>query len=110
MELKRYAESSGSQAESMIKIARSYVLGGTKADALSTLLAMASKVKAPELTQARLSEALTLAEQREDRYGNPRTLWAAVSGLTEASQWKNHADERVKIDRAAGKLLKTIQF
>lgn len=109
-ELRKYAESSTSDLEAKIEKARTFQLGATKDEALESLLGIAHKVKANDLSKSKLSDALELAEQRENRYGNPLSLWAAVGGLTEASQWSGHADERMKIDRAAGKLLKTIEF
>lgn len=109
LELRRYAESSAASVEQAIVKARDYSLGNDKAQALETLIEMAGKAKA-ELSMGQLREGLDVAEKREDRYGNPLSLWAAVGGITEASQASKHTDARVKTDRAAGKLLKVIEF
>ncbi len=109
-ELKKYSESASGEIETMVRKAKLIELGATKEDVLNSVFALAQKVKAPELTRSRIDEALTVADKRQDRYGNPNTLWAVVSGLTEASQFSAYADERTKVDRAAGKLLKTIEF
>jgi hypothetical protein len=37
--------------------------------------------------------------------GDPLTAWGIAQGLTRSSQATPYADERMKIDRAAGKLL-----
>ena len=109
-ELKRYIDSSGSEAEAMIKKARTFELGNNKDEILDSIMKMVNKIRIPDLPKTRVLQAVELAEQRTDRYGNPNTMWAVVGGLTEASQWSQHADERVKVDRAAGRLLKTISF
>jgi Domain of unknown function (DUF932) len=110
MQLVKYTESSTGQIEKMIKKARSTEMGNTSEEILDNVFALAQKVKAKELTQNRISDAIETAQKRVDRYGNPNTLWAVVSGLTENSQFTAYADERSKIDQAAGKLLNVIEF
>lgn len=110
IELRQYAESSATEVEAKIKSAKNYILGGTKLDALEAVLKIASKARIPELNFKKLNQAIEVAEKREERYGNPYSLWATVSGITEASQWEGQADNRMKMDRAAGKLLKVIDF
>lgn len=110
-ELIRYSNASTSETEAMIESAKRFSLGSNKQEAFDNILNLIGKAKVTaELTQTRVKEALDIAERREDRYGSPTSLWAAVSGLTEASQFLKHADERVKVDRAACKLLKRIEF
>lgn len=106
VELHKYADSSASETEAQIKQAKSYVLGANKETALDALMAAIGKLKIADLPRSRVDEGLKLAERRTERYGNPYSLWGAVGGLTEASQFQAHADARVKIDRAAGKLMK----
>lgn len=109
-DLKRYSESSTGEIETTIKRARMRVLGQNPAEILDSVFQLSTKIKEPLLTRSRLQDAISLAEVREERYGDPRSLWAIVGGLTEASQFIPHADERNKIDKAAGKLLSTIEF
>ena len=106
VELKRYANSSASETEAQITKARNFILGKTKDECLDALMLHINKGKLTDLNRGKITDALLLAERREDRYGNPRSLWAAIGGLTENSQALPHADARLKIDRAAGKLLK----
>lgn len=108
-EVRRYADSSASVTEAAIRKARGYSLGASKMLALETLIEMAAKQGA-DLNDSQLEAGLQRAEQREERYGDPRSLWAAVGGLTELSQEERNTDKRVKIDRAAGKLLRVIDF
>ncbi|OGY82136.1 MAG: hypothetical protein A3F54_04085 [Candidatus Kerfeldbacteria bacterium RIFCSPHIGHO2_12_FULL_48_17] len=105
IELQKYSDSSVSEIEATIASAKKYELGTTKDKALDSLFAIIAKKNLTDLSKKRATEALDTAEKRTDRYGNPYTLWAAVSGLTENSQKTGFMDERVKIDRAAGKLL-----
>lgn len=50
-----------------------------------------------------------VAEQTP-RYGDPRSAWAMVQGLTEVSQRQSHGIDRVNADRAAGKILDKFVF
>jgi hypothetical protein len=109
VEVKKYADSSPSEIEGVIERAQKYELGVKKEDILENVLSLVGK-KRLDLSKKQLTEAIDLAHDRTERYGNPNTLWAVVSGLTEASQWGAHADERVKTDRAAGKLLEVVEF
>ncbi|MDE2102683.1 MAG: hypothetical protein KGL39_35895 [Patescibacteria group bacterium] len=102
-ELRRYHDAS-SKEERGILAARKLVLGNTKEEVLSAILAYTKKHSIP-INKSTVSEALTVAEAHVDWYGNPRTLWAAVAGLTHASQSSGFADTRADTDRAAGKLL-----
>ena len=107
IELRAYAESSTAGIEKRIVAARSAVLGGNKLDALDAALKMVAKARVP-LSQKAVKEALDTAEAREDRYGNPRTVWGLVSGLTENSQRYANVDDRTVVDRAAGKILEMV--
>lgn len=110
LQLTQYTESSTGAIEKMVRKARATEMGTNPQQILDNVFALAQKVKAKELSQSRISDAIKTAQARQDRYGNPNTLWAVVSGLTENSQFTQHADDRTKIDQAAGKLLNTIEF
>lgn len=103
-EVETYLQTGTDGIVKRIRNAKSVVLGQTKADALEALLGMIAKGRV-EVSGKVAEAALDTAEKREDRYGDPRTLWAAVSGITENSQECTNADAREKLDRAAGKLL-----
>jgi len=104
VELKRYADSSASDMQAKIQAAQRYTLGGTKDEVVEQLLGMARKRRV-DVTQKELVGAYQIAERSEDQYGAPTTLWGMVNGLTEQSQQVDHTDNRVKKDKAAGKLL-----
>ena len=110
VQLTQYTESSTGAIETMIRKAKATELGNTIEEILDRVLSMVNKVKAKEITQTRIVDAIETANNRQDRYGNPNTLWAIVSGLTENSQYTQYADDRAKIDQAAGRLLNTIDF
>lgn len=103
VQIRKYADESASEVEGRIAEARTHRLGGTRAEALEALIGICA-TKRIDLGMKTLDMALAAAE-REPRYGDPRTLWAAAQGLTEISQRTAYADARVKIDRATGKLL-----
>lgn len=102
--LKRYNDAAPEE-ERMIQAARALVLGNSKAEVLDALVKYAASHSIP-ISGARFDRALDVAEARTDWYGNPRTLWAAVSGLTHDAQGAGmFADTRNDEDRAAGRLL-----
>jgi hypothetical protein len=102
-ELIKYADDSVSDLEAKIRRARSFEFGATKEEALEGALKFATKTRTL-LNYKALDAAYDIAEQAE-RYGSPRSAWGLVNGLTELSQKSKHADERVKLDRAAGKIM-----
>jgi hypothetical protein len=59
-----------------------------------------------EVSQKHAAEAYTLAEQYET---NPRSVWGYVQGLTRLSQRTPWQDTRFALDRAASRLLTTMQ-
>ena len=86
-----------------VKTAKAFVLGQTREDAAEAVKVFAKRKGLSALTNARVDEAMTIAE-RTPRYGNPRTVWAVVNGLTELSQGA-HADKRNDMDVQAGRLM-----
>jgi hypothetical protein len=91
--------------EAKIKAARNLVLGANKQEVLEALIKYAKSFGLLPLTKPVLETALTIAEEHESWYGNPRSLWGAVAGITHGSQGGGFADARNEVDRAAGKLL-----
>jgi len=101
VELRKYADSSAADDELKIQRAGSYQLGANKDEVLDAVFGL----KVPGLTRARIVEAYQLAEEHSDWYGNPRSAWGLAGGLTEIARDLPHADERVTLDRAAGKVM-----
>lgn len=56
-----------------------------------------------------LVRSLEVAEQTP-RYGDPRSVWGIVNGLTEVSQKESYGSDRVAADRVAGKVLEKFAF
>lgn len=104
LEMRKYSDASVSDDEAVIESAKKMVLGNSKAEVVEALLGIVRK-KRLSLPQKTLDAAYDVAEARVDRYGDPRTLWAQVSGLTEHSQTLKFAEHRNELDREAGKLL-----
>jgi len=103
-QLMRYHDAAPEE-EKGILAARNMVLGKTKEECLDALCAYIKSHSIP-LSRERVSKALDVAADHEAWYGNPRTVWAAVAGLTHASQTSGYADERATVDRAAGQVLR----
>ena len=99
-ELVKYADSSTSDDVMRIESARTFRIGN---DRMSVVDALFGK-KTLLLSKGTVDEAYSIAE-RTTRYGDPRSAWAMAQGITELSQQSTHTDERVKLDRAAGKVL-----
>ena len=102
-ELRRYHDAAPEE-ERMIVAAKRMVLGNSQEEVLEALIKY-TKTHSIPLSKARLTEGYETAEKHSDWYGNPRTLWANVAGLTHASQSIGFTDDKATIDRAAGKLL-----
>lgn len=88
-----------SAQEAQVLNARTVRLGDDKDEVIATV---GKRIKA--LPQRTVGAAFDLAEATE-RYGDPRTIWGLVQGLTETSQTAEYAGDRVAVDRAAGEIL-----
>jgi len=102
-ELRRYRDGAAEE-EAGIIAAKTLILGSSKDEVLDALVKYAKTHSIP-LSRQRLNEGYDTAEAHQDWYGNPRSLWANVAGLTHASQSIGFADDRSTVDRAAGKLM-----
>lgn len=88
-----------------IKAARTKVVGQNGEEVVEETYRFAKGRNLSLLTQTRLEEAFAAAEEHEDWYGNPNTVWGMVNGLTEVSQKTSYADDRAELDRQAGRLM-----
>lgn len=103
--LRKFEGSGEGSAERAIAKARTLELGASKDEVLEALFKYAKSHSLTALTRSKLSAAAETAEKREDRYGNPRTLWAMVGGLTENAQLTAWCDDRTTVDEQAGRLM-----
>ena len=101
--LKKYDDTAG-EDEAMLLAARKKILGATKDEVIESIVNYAKTHSLPTLGVRRIQAAYDTAEKFESRYGNPRSLFAMVSGLTQNSQG-DYADVRNDVDVQAGKLL-----
>lgn len=105
VELTKYANQSVSGDQLKIENAKSMTLGATKDEVLDALFAKRSL----GITRKDLEGGYALAEVQYElnngQDGNPNSVWGMVNGLTRYSQQKPYADERTKLDVAAGKVL-----
>jgi len=109
VEMQKYAESSPSDEEARIAEAKRVVLGASKVEVVEAMLGIVRSKRIDGLSKKALEAAYDVAEAHTDRYGDPTTIWAQVSGLTQYSQSVPYANSRTAIDRAAGKLM-TVAF
>jgi hypothetical protein len=98
--LTAYAESSAAEQQAQITRAQRTLVADTRAEVVSTILGK----RISGITGSALEGALDVAEATP-RYGDPRSVWGVVQGLTEYSQRTAHADERIALDRAAGRVM-----
>lgn len=85
---------------------RSMLLGATTRELGATREAvLEAAVRRIDLSQKQASEAYDLAERHET---NPRSIWGYVQGLTRLSQRTSWQDGRFALDRAASRLLATV--
>jgi len=95
-----YANRSTEKDVQRIVSARNLLVADTRNEVIDLLY----KQRLPGLTRTVLESAYAIQE-RTPRYGDPRSVWSVVNGITEASQTSEYADARTEIDRSAGRLL-----
>lgn len=96
--LREYANAGSSEETLMVKRAITQEIGGTKDEVLDKLFGM--KI----LTRKKLEAAYDACVQQEDRL-SPRSAYGMAQGITYLSQQTPYMDERVEMDRAAGKVM-----
>lgn len=101
VELRRYCDSSVSDEEARIAKAATYELGASKEKVLDAIW----KRRLVGVTQSNLGQAYDLTERNYPADGSPRTAWGMAQGMTRLSQLAPYAEDRVALDRAAGKVL-----
>ena len=98
VELRKYADSSASEEEQKIQSMRRMTLGATKDEVLDAVFNLG-------LTRKVAVQAYGIAVENEDRYGDPHSVWGFTGGLTEIARDKQNADDRVALERQAGKIM-----
>ena len=100
-ELRKYSDDSAGEDEARIEATRRLVLGAKKEEVLDAIF----KLGVPALSRDRLDKAYVLAETHRDLASDPNTAWGMAQGLTRLSQTLPYTDDRVALDRAAGRVL-----
>lgn len=101
-ELKKYAEMSVKEEKSALERATVIELGKTREELVDNLY----QRKDLQLTKRVINAAYDVAVENETaQRSSPRSAWGFVQGLTRVSQDSPFADERTKLDRAAGRIL-----
>lgn len=101
VELRKYSESSAADDELKIERARTYVLGKSKAELLDYVF----NKRIPGLSRGQIDAGYDRAVTSEDLYGNPLSVWGFTGGLTEVARDLPHADSRVSLEQAAGRVM-----
>ena len=97
--LSRYAEESTGRAVAAIKAAQSYELP----DAEKEDKGWDAWLRDRGFTAAQSKDAVASAIAEE---GQARSLWDIIQGITASARQIHHTDERVKLESAAGKLMR----
>lgn len=103
--VKRYLNHSGEQDERKIASSMTTLIGGTKDEVLDRLFGV--RTLGQHVSRKVLAASYDAVVEDED--GDPKTVWGMAQGMTRHSQTLPYADDRIELDRAAGKLL-TITF
>jgi len=98
--LTQYVDGSAREEEAQIAKARTTVIAKDKAGVLDVLFGK----RTLDLSRTQLEAGFDATVPDED--GDPCTVWGVVQGLTRHSQTVAYADERTRLDRAAGKVLR----
>lgn len=98
LELRKYADATAADEEAKIERAMRFQLGATKDEVLDAVFNLG-------VTKRLATQALALGEERVDWYGSPRSAWGFAGALTEIARDLPNADERVAMERQAGKIM-----
>lgn len=101
VELRKYADAGAADDEMKIASAQKMILGKTKEETLDKIFGL----RIPVLGRRRIADAYDKAEEHAEWYGDPKSVWGFTGGLTEIAKASEFADDRVALDRAAGKVL-----
>lgn len=99
MRLTAYADASAEGDEARIAHMRETEIATTKEallDALFNRFKLGKKLAA---------QTIELAVQREDWYGNPRSVWGIAGAITEIARDKPNADERDELNRIGARIM-----
>jgi hypothetical protein len=100
-ELVKYANDSASDDEARILRTAQFILGSTKDEVLDRLFS----IKSLGISRKQLDAAYDATVECETVDVNPRSAWGMAQGLTRLSQDSVYADDRVALDKAAGRVL-----
>ena len=98
-QLQQYADASTAQDEAVIKRSATTVIAATKSELLDMLFGKRSLGLSRKTIEASYDACMP------EQDGDPLTVWGWVQGATRHSQTIKYQDERMKLDRAAGKVL-----
>jgi hypothetical protein len=98
--ISRYAESSAAGDEAAIRGFQTRLIADTREALIDKLFGLDI---APRKV---LGEGFERAKNSDHVYGDPRSIWGFVNGLTEVARDLQYADERSELDRSAAKILK----
>lgn len=99
VELIKYSEASAVKDEVKIRIAKTFKIAGNVDDVIDAVFQ--KKI----ISRSNAQAAFELCKQNSDTDGDPRSAWGLSQGITRLSQEQVNADQRVVLDRAAGKVL-----
>lgn len=101
VELIAYADASAKEDEARITAARKFQIAATKDKLLDAVFGL----RIPNLPRVTIEAGYDRAVEMEDRYGNPRSAWGLAGGITELARELPNADDRVDLERAAGRVM-----
>lgn len=102
LDVRKYLDGAASFDEAKVE-QMTVEIAGTKDEVLDKLFG----IRSLGLSRKALAASYEAVVPGED--GDPKTVWGMVQGITRESQNQAYADDRVAMDRAAGKLLQ-VQF
>jgi hypothetical protein len=100
VELRKFADASSQQDEARIEACMKYEFEGTKDELLDAVFGLNTG-----LTRKMIGAGFDRAVEQEARYGSPKSVWGLAGGITEIARDLPNADERVTVERQAGKLM-----
>lgn len=102
-ELRNYADETATDDQNRIRAAQRFEIAGTKEEVLDRLFGL--KILPRKTIEAAYEHAEAESALRPNCGNSPRSAWGMAQGVTSLSQGEAYAEDRVRLDRAAGKIL-----
>lgn len=103
LKMAKYANDSDNEMQQRLKAAATKRIAATKDEVLDILFGLRNTLK---VSRRDLEASYSAVLPQQD--GDPLTVWGMAQGMTRHSQTSGYTDQRMELDKAAGRLLQMV--